>query len=69
MTLQQQSINAAIVVALNYWCGNIIAENTIARGYLSKFTSIDSLRSGNFKVDLHSIRTIFTSIYLMTNEQ
>lgn len=33
MTLQQQSISVAIVVALNYWCGNIIAENANVKGY------------------------------------
>jgi hypothetical protein len=39
MTLQQQSINAAIVVDLNYWCGNIIAEKRGKMAILSKFTS------------------------------
>ena len=33
MTLQQQSISVAIVVALNYWCGNIIAENANVKDY------------------------------------
>lgn len=56
MTLQQQSINAAIVVDLNYWCGNIIAGN--AMDYcVSKFTThcIDSFSSGNFLADLHFV--------------